>query len=181
MPQDLPDWLQAILAEPTTSVPEAGRALGINGVTRATRPRPGARSRHCASAASYACRRLGSGANSCWTRRQPDAPAGTNTGAGQGPRSGSAWGWRPRLAALRLGVVGMTALTPIASITIGDRHRRDMGDLRALASSIADVGLLHPIVVTPDGMLIAGERRLAACKLLGWTEIPATVRSGPNG
>jgi ParB family transcriptional regulator, chromosome partitioning protein len=75
----------------------------------------------------------------------------------------------------------MTALTPIASITIGNRHRRDMGDLRALASSIADVGLLHPIVVTPDGMLIAGERRLAACKLLGWTEIPATVRSGPNG
>jgi hypothetical protein len=31
MPQDLPDWLQAILAEPTTSVPDAGRALGIKG------------------------------------------------------------------------------------------------------------------------------------------------------
>jgi hypothetical protein len=31
MQQESPDWLRAILAEPTTSVPEAGRALGING------------------------------------------------------------------------------------------------------------------------------------------------------
>jgi hypothetical protein len=31
MPQDLPEWLQEILAEPTTTVPQAGRALGIKG------------------------------------------------------------------------------------------------------------------------------------------------------
>lgn len=41
--------------------------------------------------------------------------------------------------------------------------------------SIAEVGLLHPVVVTPEGRLIAGQRRLAACRQLGWTEIPVTV------
>jgi ParB/RepB/Spo0J family partition protein len=45
----------------------------------------------------------------------------------------------------------------------------------ALATSIAEVGLLHPIVVNPAGKLIAGERRLAAAKLLGWNEIPTTI------
>src|SRR5262249_41385366 len=32
-----------------------------------------------------------------------------------------------------------------------------------------------PIVVTPNGDLIAGERRLEACKLLGWTNVPVTI------
>ena len=35
--------------------------------------------------------------------------------------------------------------------------------------------LMHPIVIRPDGTLIAGERRLAACKLLGWSEVPVNV------
>jgi hypothetical protein len=42
-----------------------------------------------------------------------------------------------------------------------------------LARSISEIGLLHPIVVRPDGILIAGERRLAAYKYLGLPEIPA--------
>jgi len=60
-------------------------------------------------------------------------------------------------------------------IQIGFRYRKDLGDLRSLAGSIAEVGLLHPVVVTPEGRLIAGRRRLEACRLLGWTEIPVTV------
>ena len=52
-----------------------------------------------------------------------------------------------------------------------------MGDLVALAQSIEDVGLLHPIVITPDYRLIAGRRRLEAYKTLGWTEIPVHVVS----
>lgn len=68
----------------------------------------------------------------------------------------------------------MTDTHAISSIKIGTRHRRDMGDLDALATSIREVGLLHPIVVRKDGMLIAGERRLNACVKLGWTEIPIT-------
>jgi hypothetical protein len=42
---------------------------------------------------------------------------------------------------------------PIANIKIGTRHRKDMGDIAGLAASIADVGLLHPIVVRADGTL----------------------------
>src|SRR5579859_7396229 len=63
----------------------------------------------------------------------------------------------------------------IEQIQIGYRYRKDLGDLRVLAQSIADVGLLHPVVVTPEGRLIAGQRRLGACRLLGWTEVPVTV------
>jgi N6-adenosine-specific RNA methylase IME4 len=63
----------------------------------------------------------------------------------------------------------------IDQIQVGLRYRRDLGDLRALADSIAEVGLLHPIVVTPEGRLIAGQRRLEACRRLEWAEIPVTV------
>jgi hypothetical protein len=63
----------------------------------------------------------------------------------------------------------------IGAIKIGQRHRKDMGDLAALAADIAEIGLLHPIVVRPDGELIAGERRLAACKAMGWDDVPVHV------
>jgi N6-adenosine-specific RNA methylase IME4 len=63
----------------------------------------------------------------------------------------------------------------IDQIQIGFRYRKDLGDLRTLAASIDDVGLLHPVVVTPEGRLIAGQRRLEACRLLGWPEVQVTV------
>ncbi len=59
----------------------------------------------------------------------------------------------------------------IADITISRRRREDLGDLKALADSILHYGLLHPIVVDDAGNLVAGERRLKACQLLGWEEI----------
>jgi N6-adenosine-specific RNA methylase IME4 len=68
-----------------------------------------------------------------------------------------------------------TSTLPLADILIGERHRRDMGDVATLAASIDEIGLLHPIVVHSDGTLIAGARRLAACMSLGWKEIPVTV------
>ncbi|OPZ63912.1 MAG: Modification methylase DpnIIB [Firmicutes bacterium ADurb.Bin506] len=61
---------------------------------------------------------------------------------------------------------------PIDSIVVADRCRKDLGDVRALADSIKAVGLLHLPVVTGDRKLVAGERRLAAMRLLGWTETP---------
>jgi ParB/RepB/Spo0J family partition protein len=64
---------------------------------------------------------------------------------------------------------------PIDSIRVGKRHRKDIGDIASLAASMAELGLLHPIVVTPDGLLICGERRLRAAESLGWTHIPVTV------
>ena len=66
-------------------------------------------------------------------------------------------------------------LMRIDHIQIGFRYRKDLGDVRALAASIAAVGLLQPVVVTTSGRLIAGQRRMEAGRLLGLTEIPVTV------
>ncbi len=59
------------------------------------------------------------------------------------------------------------------------RQRVDDEELRALAASIAEHGVLQPILVTEtlDGyQLIAGERRLRAARLAGLERIPAVVR-----
>jgi ParB-like nuclease domain/DNA methylase len=64
---------------------------------------------------------------------------------------------------------------PIAQIKVANRFRKDLGDIKSLASSIVAVGLMHPIVIRDDNQLIAGERRLEACKMLGWKEIPVTI------
>jgi ParB family chromosome partitioning protein len=65
---------------------------------------------------------------------------------------------------------------PCDSIRVVGRHRRDMGDLEVLAVSIATVGLLQPPVITKDGVLICGERRLLAMRdILGWKTIPVIV------
>jgi ParB family chromosome partitioning protein len=66
------------------------------------------------------------------------------------------------------------ALVSIRKITVRNRYRKTLGDIESLAASIKELGLLHPIVVRPDGRLIAGERRLAACKQLGWKSVPVT-------
>jgi ParB family transcriptional regulator, chromosome partitioning protein len=62
----------------------------------------------------------------------------------------------------------------ISKIKVRNRYRKTLGDIQSLAASIKELGLLHPIVVRPDGRLIAGERRLAACKRLGWKSVPVT-------
>ena len=69
----------------------------------------------------------------------------------------------------------MTLLMKIADIKIGDRFRRDHGDIRSLADSIESIGLLQSIGVTEDNRLIFGERRVLAFKLLGRETIPARV------
>lgn len=63
----------------------------------------------------------------------------------------------------------------IDAIKLDGRYRQDMGDIDGLAASIAELGLLHPIVVTPDYTLIAGQRRLAACRRLGWKTVPIHI------
>ena len=63
---------------------------------------------------------------------------------------------------------------PIDSITVDRpaRQRTEVGDVKDLADSIKRNGLINPIVITRDGVLVAGERRLTACRSLGWTSIP---------
>lgn len=63
----------------------------------------------------------------------------------------------------------------INQIKVIDRHRRDFGDLAALARSIDDKGLLQPIAITPDDILIAGERRLRAWPLTRFKDEPIPV------
>lgn len=67
------------------------------------------------------------------------------------------------------------ALIPIEQIWVIGRHRKDLGDIDSLAASIADVDLLNPVTITPDYRLIAGQRRVEACRRLGWESIPARV------
>jgi N6-adenosine-specific RNA methylase IME4 len=64
---------------------------------------------------------------------------------------------------------------PITDIVIGTRHRKHLGDMDGLADSIKSVGLLHPPVILPNRLLIAGERRIRAALLLGWTDIPVRI------
>jgi ParB/Sulfiredoxin domain len=63
----------------------------------------------------------------------------------------------------------------LQDLIINPRRREEMGDLAGLASSIERYGLLHPIVIDEARRLIAGGRRVEACKRLGWTEIEATM------
>jgi N6-adenosine-specific RNA methylase IME4 len=58
---------------------------------------------------------------------------------------------------------GSRELRQPSVIKVGDRARKDLGDIGALVRSINDRGgLIQPIVISPDNELIAGARRLAA-------------------
>jgi ParB/RepB/Spo0J family partition protein len=63
---------------------------------------------------------------------------------------------------------------PVDSIEIHReaRQRRDISRTDDLEDSIARLGLIHPIVVTREKVLVAGERRLTAIKKLGWDRVP---------
>lgn len=66
----------------------------------------------------------------------------------------------------------------IDSIQVGTRFRSDLGDIDALVTSIEKTGLLQPITVTPDGVLVSGQRRLAALRKLGQRTTRVWVRTG---
>lgn len=65
----------------------------------------------------------------------------------------------------------------IDGIVVGVRHRKDLGDIAGLMRSIDEVGLLQPITITPDGVLVCGRRRLEAVRRLGWRTLKVWVRS----
>lgn len=58
------------------------------------------------------------------------------------------------------------------------RQDFDKAEMRSLTESLQDHGLLQPVVVRRTGdryQLIAGERRLRAAEMAGWTDVPAQV------
>ena len=69
----------------------------------------------------------------------------------------------------------------ISEIIIGPRHRKDLGDIKALAESIDSIGLMQPIGITKDNVLVFGERRLIACRdHLGWKMIDYRIVDVPS-
>lgn len=64
---------------------------------------------------------------------------------------------------------------PIEKIIVKDRIRKDFGDIGELAEDIKKNGLINPPVINKDYELLAGERRLRACKSLGWEQIPVNM------
>ncbi len=78
---------------------------------------------------------------------------------------------------------GTWGLVDARKIIVEGRARKQFSPvaMNELRESIERGGLLHPLVVKQlsDGRyrLVAGERRFRACCMLGWREIPCTVRS----
>ena len=79
---------------------------------------------------------------------------------------------------------GSTAFVPIEQIIPNPRqprHSLDENNLRELADSIREHGILQPLIVTYDQQgsqytLIAGERRWRAAKMAGLETVPVLVR-----
>jgi ParB family chromosome partitioning protein len=63
----------------------------------------------------------------------------------------------------------------IEDIKIKKRIRKDLGDLTPLIDSLRKHGLMSPVVITKNNELIAGHRRIASAKVLGWKSIDVMV------
>ncbi|HUZ77548.1 MAG TPA: MT-A70 family methyltransferase [Chloroflexota bacterium] len=79
------------------------------------------------------------------------------------------------MSAEQIAMAGFVAVR-LDAITV-HAGRRPLRDVGRLAESIAEFGLLHPITLTEDHLLIAGFHRLQAAKMLGWAAIAALVLS----
>ena len=65
----------------------------------------------------------------------------------------------------------------VDQIVIGERARRDYGDMTDLMESIREHGVLSPITLLPGNRLLCGGRRVAAVKALGRESIPFHMAS----
>jgi ParB family chromosome partitioning protein len=52
----------------------------------------------------------------------------------------------------------------------------DASGLDDLAASIHAQGVLQPLLITPDGVVVAGHRRLAGARMAGLEQVPVVVR-----
>ena len=76
---------------------------------------------------------------------------------------------------------------PIAAIDTNPRQPRlrfDPDELKELAASIREHGIIQPLVITTDEaenyILIAGERRLKAAKMAGLEKVPVVIREASD-
>jgi ParB-like chromosome segregation protein Spo0J len=72
----------------------------------------------------------------------------------------------------------MSELVAIDKIIVPEHtaHRMNVDDL---ARDIDECGLINPIILDQDYVVLAGFRRLKAFQQLGRKEIPAIIRSNP--
>src|SRR5688500_7536785 len=101
--------------------------------------------------------------------------------AWMGPRSLSKY-------ELRMSRTKPHRVVPIPLASLRDHPRqcelfREPSDaeIAELAENIKARGLIHPIHVLSDLTIVQGHRRVAAARRLGWSTIPATVRTDLDG
>ncbi len=68
------------------------------------------------------------------------------------------------------------AVMPIDSILVDRSQSGELDDIEGLTESIREHGVIEPLIVTPDGRLLAGRRRIAAAKRAGLEVVPIRVR-----
>ncbi|HIV87430.1 MAG TPA: ParB/RepB/Spo0J family partition protein [Candidatus Pygmaiobacter gallistercoris] len=88
----------------------------------------------------------------------------------------------------KLQVAGQVVLVPLDQIKPSPwqaRRRFDQKELQALAVSIRENGLLQPVTLLRAGrdryLLVAGERRVRAAKMIGMEKIPAILVDYEDG
>jgi ParB/RepB/Spo0J family partition protein len=72
-----------------------------------------------------------------------------------------------------------TTLWPLHGLRQNPHNPRttvDQNKVAELAESIRSVGILQPLVITPDGLVVVGHRRLAAARVVRMTHVPVIVR-----
>lgn len=72
---------------------------------------------------------------------------------------------------------GPITYRPVGSLTpySNNPRKHPESQLVKLAASIAEFGFVMPVLIDEDGVIIAGEARVAAAKRLGLTEVPVIV------
>ena len=75
--------------------------------------------------------------------------------------------------------VGKVGMVPVSSIIVGDRARKELGDLSETEENMKEIGLTTPLTfkANSDGTfhLLAGERRLTILIKNGNTEVPGRI------
>lgn len=74
----------------------------------------------------------------------------------------------------------MTPIKSIAESKLNPRKEYDAADLKDLALSMKDTGLVQAVILRPVGKgyeIVAGHRRVKAARSLGWKEIPSEIRT----
>ena len=68
-------------------------------------------------------------------------------------------------------------LRPVGDLIPDPRNPRthSVGQVRQIAQSIAAFGFNVPILIDRVGQVVAGHGRLAACRLLGWADVPTIM------